>query len=86
MRPVSAVVIYVLFWALTLFAVLPFGVRTSAEAGEAAVPGQADSAPVRPHLRRKAAWTTAISAVLFGLYYANYVHGWITMDDVPGWN
>ncbi len=70
---------------LTLFAVLPFGVRTHDEAGEARVPGQADSAPVRPNLRAKALWTTAISAVLFGLYYANYVNGWVTMDDIPGW-
>jgi len=86
MRPVSAIVIYILFWMLTLFAVLPFGVRTSAEAGEDHVPGQADSAPVRPNLRIKAVWTTALSAVLFGLYYANYVHGWVTMNDVPGWH
>jgi predicted secreted protein len=82
----SALVIYILFWMLTLFAVLPFGVRTSAESGEAVVPGQADSAPARPMLRAKAIWTTAISAILFALYYGNYVHGWITMADVPGWN
>ena len=49
------------------------------------MPGQADSAPVRPNLRAKALWTTVISAVLFGLYYANYVNGWVTMDDIPGW-
>ncbi len=85
MRWYSAVVIYILFWMLTLFAVLPFGVRTSAESGEALIPGQADSAPVRPMLRTKALWTTAISGVLFGLYYANYVTGWITIADIPGW-
>lgn len=86
MRWYSAMVIYILFWMLTLFAVLPFGVRTSAEAGEKPVAGQADSAPARPMLARKALWTTLISAVLFGLYYANYVHGWVTMADIPGWN
>jgi len=85
MRPISAIVIYLLFWTLTLFAVLPWGVRTSAETGETAVPGQADSAPVRPNLRAKAVWTTVVSATLFALYYANYVHGWVTMDDIPGW-
>ena len=85
MKPLSALVIYALFWMLTLCAVLPWGVRTSAEAGEAAVPGQADSAPARPRLRAKALWTTVISGVLFGLYYANYVHGWIGLDDIPGW-
>ena len=85
MQPVSAIVIYLLFWMLTLFAVLPWGVRTSAEAGEDRIPGQADSAPARPHLRAKAIWTTVISGILFGLYYANYVHGWVMMDDIPGW-
>ncbi len=83
MKPLSALLVYVLFWFVTLFAVLPFGVRTSAEAGEAGVPGQADSAPVRPHLRVKLVWTTAISAALFGLFYANYVAGWLTLADLP---
>ena len=45
MKPASALAIYLLFWSLTLFAVLPFGVRTSDEAGEKGIPGQADSAP-----------------------------------------
>lgn len=85
MQPLSVFVIYLLFWTMTFFAVLPFGVRTSAEAGEEIVPGQADSAPVRPNLRAKAVWTTVISAALFGAFYANYVHGWITIADLPGW-
>lgn len=41
----SAVAIYVLFWAFSVFLVLPFGVRTSEEAGAPLVPGQAPSAP-----------------------------------------
>lgn len=85
MNPVSAVAIYILFWALTLFAVLPFGVRTADEAGEVRGPGEADSAPVRPLLWRKAAWTTLISSVLFALFYANYLQGWILLEDIPGW-
>ena len=36
-------------------------------------------------LARKMLWTTVISAVLFGLFYANYVNGWIGLDDIPGW-
>ena len=81
----SAIAIRFLFWWLTLFAVLPFGVKTAEEAGEEAAPGQADSAPVNPMLWRKLLWTTAISTALFALYYANYVHGWVTAADVPGW-
>lgn len=79
MQPVSIIAIYLLFWMLTLFAVLPFGVRTSREEGTEPVAGEADSAPVNPMIKAKLAWTTLISALLFGLFYANYVFGWITL-------
>ncbi len=85
MQPGSAVAIYLLFWMLTLFAVLPFGVRTSDESGKARVDGAADSAPHDPRLKQKFLVTTLISAALFGLFWANYVHGWVVMDDIPGW-
>jgi predicted secreted protein len=81
MRIGSAIAIYLLFWMLTLFAVLPWGVRTSDEAGTERVSGEADSAPANPMLWRKAAWTTAIATPLFALFYANYVAGWVTMDS-----
>ncbi|BBE34897.1 DUF1467 family protein [Sphingosinicella microcystinivorans] len=60
----SILAIYLLIWTVTLFTVLPFGVRTSEEAGEDKVKGQADSAPARPMLAKKLVWTTIISAVL----------------------
>lgn len=85
MKPTSAVAIYLLFWMLTLFVVLPFGIRTSDEAGTERVPGAADSAPADPMLRRKLAWTTLLATLLFALFYLNYTHGWVMMDDVPGW-
>jgi predicted secreted protein len=81
----SAAAIYLLFWTITLFAVLPFGVKTADEAGSDAVPGQASSAPVNPMLWKKLAWTTLISAILFGLFAANYAYGWVELDDVPFW-
>lgn len=81
----SLLAIYLLIWFLTLFAVLPWGVRTSREAGLDLVPGEADSAPVAPNLARKLLWTTLISAILMALFWANYEAGWIVMDDVPGW-
>ncbi len=70
---------------LTLFAVLPWGVRTSDEAGVARGLGEADSAPANPMLWKKAAWTTVIATALFALFYANYTAGWVTLDDIPGW-
>jgi predicted secreted protein len=85
MKPASAIAIYLLFWTLTLFAVLPFGVRTTRESGADPVPGQADSAPHNPMLGKKLVWTTIVATTLFALFYANYVNGWIALEDVPGW-
>ncbi|MFN3370511.1 MAG: DUF1467 family protein [Sphingomonadaceae bacterium] len=78
----SLLAIYLLFWVFTLFLVLPYGVRTSAEAGEAEVPGQARSAPHRLSMPRKLLWTTLISAGLFGLFLLNWEMGWITRADL----
>jgi predicted secreted protein len=85
MKPVSVVAIYLLFWVITLFAVLPFGVRTTREAGGEPAPGEADSAPANPMLGKKLLWTTIISTSLFALFYANYVAGWVGIEDIPGW-
>ena len=82
MRLGSAIAVYLLFWTVTLFVVLPLGVRTHEEAGVERVPGQADSAPHAPMLLRKMLLTTLLSAVVFALFYGNYVHGWIGFDDV----
>jgi predicted secreted protein len=79
-RWTSALAIYVLFWALSLFLVLPVGIRSHHETGEALVPGQSDGAPANFKPRRVVIWTTIVAAVLFGLFYANYVEGWIGAD------
>lgn len=76
----SIIAIYVLFWTMTLFAVMPWHVRTAEEVGAAPVAGQAESAPHRFPAGRIIRWTTAVSALLFGLFYANYVFGWIGAD------
>ena len=76
----SIVAIYVLFWVMSLFVVLPFGVRNPHESGARLIPGQADGAPANFNPWRVVLATTALSAVLFGLYYANYVEGWVTLD------
>ena len=76
----SILAIYTLFWVLSLFLVLPFGVRTHEEAGLEKMPGQADSAPHGFSFGRAALRATILSAVLFGLYYLNYVFGWIGVE------
>jgi predicted secreted protein len=62
MRIGSVLAIYVLFWTLSLFLVLPFGVRTSEEEGAERVAGHADSAPHRFKLGQAALRATALSA------------------------
>lgn len=74
--------IYFLFWVMSAFLVLPMGVRTPDETGEKLVKGQADSAPSNFRPLRVLLRATLLSLVLFGLYYANYVNGWVTMDDL----
>jgi len=82
MRWTSIVAIYSLFWVLSAFIVLPFGVRTDEEEGRAKVAGQADSAPAEFSPKRIAKRATVVSLVLFGAFYLNYVNGWITASDL----
>jgi predicted secreted protein len=78
----SILAIYFLFWVLSAFLLLPFGVQTSDEAGVEKVPGQADSAPVNFRPGRLALRATVIAAVLCALFVANYTQGWVTVDDI----
>lgn len=82
MRPASLVAIYVLFWVFSVFLVLPFGVRTSAEAGVEQVKGQAESAPHEFRPGRIAARVTIVATVLFALFVANDRFGWVTADTL----
>ena len=82
MKLSSAIAIYLLFWTITLFIMLPLGVRTHEEAGIERVPGQADSAPHAPMMMRKLLLTTTVSALLFALFYLNFVNGWVSFDDI----
>jgi predicted secreted protein len=77
MNWVSIIAIYALFWVLSAFVILPIGVKTHEELGLEKVPGQADSAPGNFRPGAILLRTTLLSAFLFGLYYANYVCGWI---------
>ena len=80
MHPVSAAALYLLFWTMSLFLVLPFGVRTDEEAGVKGERGHAESAPHGFRFGRAALRATIVSAVLFALFYANWTYGWLTVD------
>lgn len=80
MKPISIVAIYLLFLTLSLFVVLPFGVRTDEEAGVARAPGHAESAPHGFRFGRVLLRATILAAILFGLFYANWLYGWIGIE------
>ncbi|MBA3863768.1 MAG: DUF1467 domain-containing protein [Alphaproteobacteria bacterium HGW-Alphaproteobacteria-9] len=82
MQITSIAAIYFLFWVMSAFVMLPFGVRTADEAGEAKVPGQADSAPVNFRPGRVALRATIMAALFTGLFVANYQYGWVTVADI----
>jgi predicted secreted protein len=78
----SILAIYALFWVMSAFVLLPFGIKTHDEAGIEKIPGQADSAPANFRPGRLAMRATLLAAVLCGIYVANYVYGWIGVEDL----
>jgi predicted secreted protein len=82
MQFTSIAAIYFLFWVMSAFIMLPFGVRTADEVGAPKVPGQADSAPVNFRPGKLALRATIIAAVFTALFVANYEYGWITVADI----
>ena len=84
MSATTAIAIYFLIWWITLFAVLPFGVRRQDEDG-AIAPGTDPGAPALPRLGLKLLWTTLVASVIFGLCYVVYATGLFPMDRFGAW-
>jgi predicted secreted protein len=82
MQWTSILAIYALFWVMSAFLLLPFGVQTAEEAGVEKVPGQADSAPANFRPGRIVRRATIMAAILCGLFVANYQERWITVEDI----
>ena len=78
----SIIALYALFWVMSAFILLPFGVKTADEAGVAKVPGQADSAPVNFRPGRIAIRATVLSIALTTLWVLNWEYQWITVDMI----
>lgn len=74
--------IYFILWWVTLFAVLPFGVRTQDEEQEV-VPGTIGSAPARFRFFRVMAITTLVSAALMAAWTYGSAYFGISFADLP---
>lgn len=78
----SIFAVYFIIWWITLFAVLPFGLRTQAEEKEV-VPGTVQSAPARFKALRVFGITTVVAAIIHAAWYiASEVFG-LGIDSIP---
>lgn len=65
----SAFAVYFIVWWLTLFAVLPLGMRSQGDEGEVTL-GTVESAPAKFRGGRVLLLTTVISALIYGSWFA----------------
>jgi predicted secreted protein len=79
----NAFFIYLIVWWTVLFAILPFGSKTYAEAGIKVTDGGDPGAPVEPKLLQKAWRTTWVSAIVFAIGYAVWFFRLIRLPDIP---
>ena len=90
----TVIAIYFLIWWLTLFAVLPWGIRNQEEGGVTVAPGTAviaDRGPVEdpgaPALHvmwRKLGWTTLVATLIFAALYVAYTRNLLPFDWLAG--
>ena len=78
----SGFAVYFIIWWLTLFAVLPIGLRTQAEENEV-VPGTVESAPARFRGGRVVLITTLTSGVIYGAWYIASTYFGMSLDNLP---
>lgn len=77
----TALAVFFLIWWVTLFAVLPWGVRSQHEGDEVA-PGTDPGAPLAPRLGRKLMWTTVVASMVFAAFYVIYADHLVTLDGL----
>ena len=82
MGPVTAIAIYLTIWWTVLFAVLPLGVVSHAEAGIDRGDGGDPGAPVDPKLKKKFLTTTWVSAVIFAVLWLVIQFGLIELPPL----
>jgi predicted secreted protein len=83
MGPFTSVAIFFTIWWTVLFAVLPIGVTSHAEAGIDKGDGGDPGAPVDPKLKKKFLTTTWIAVVLYAVLWAIIKLGLVTLPQLP---
>lgn len=82
MNFVTGMVVYLIGWWITLFAILPLGITGQAESGEI-VPGTESGAPVAANFRHKAWLTTVTTAIIWLILFVVLEFQLISLNDIP---
>lgn len=82
MEPITIFAFYFILWWLTLFCILPFGVKTQGEDNDVTL-GTVNSAPSKPQIFEKMIITTFVSAIILALIIGAVVGLDIGIDDIP---
>jgi len=84
MQITTAIAVYFLIWWITLFAVLPFGVRSQHE-GDGYAEGTDPGAPILARIGMKLVWTTAVASIVFAILAAIYKYNLIDIGAFMTW-
>ncbi len=79
----TSIATYLIIWWVVLFAVLPIGTVSHAEAGIDKGDGGDPGAPVDPKLKQKFLTTTWVSAIVFAVVWLVIRLGLIPMPSGP---
>ena len=79
----TGIAIYLTVWWTALFAILPLGVTSHAEAGIDKGDGGDPGAPVNPNLKRKFITTTWVSALVFAAIWLTIRFHLIALPNLP---
>jgi predicted secreted protein len=78
-----AIALYFVIWWVTLFAVLPIGLKTQEEAGDV-VPGTPEGAPSAFRALRVVVINTIVATTVFAIVWVVIRYNLIGLPDVPG--
>ena len=80
----GAIVLFAVIWFMGMLIALPLGLTTHGDAGTADADNPASS-PINANVRRKMAWVTAITFVLWLPLCLLIASGWIGIEDIDIW-
>lgn len=79
---VTAVAIYFVVWWLTLFTVLPWGIRAQHEDGNI-VKGSEPGAPSKSVIKKKFLQNTVVAAIVWLVIMVIITFDLVTIDNIP---